>query len=70
MFKECTDKFSSIVAAKGMATPILAEDTSVPAPSISPEAQLAKETAAYLTALEPAKRPDSELDEDAEGGDE
>lgn len=53
-----------------MATPILAEDTSVPAPSISPEAQLAKETAAYLTALEPAKRPDSELDEDAEGGDE
>ena len=43
------------------------EETSIPAPQVTAEEQLARETAEYLaTQLPPAKRPNPESDESAE----
>jgi hypothetical protein len=67
MFKECNGKYAGIIAAKGLNTPVVHEATSIPAPRVTAEEQLSKETEEYLAAqLPPAKRPDPESDESAE----
>jgi hypothetical protein len=71
MFKECNDKYAGIIAAKGLNSPAMQEETSIPTPRVTAEEQLAKETAEYLAAqLPPAKRPDPDSDESAEPEDE
>ena len=67
MFKECNDKYAGIIAAKGLGSPVVQEETSIPAPRVTAEEQLAKETAEYLaTQLPPAKQPNPDSDESAE----
>lgn len=71
MFKPNNDKYAGILAAKGLATPIVKEQTVIPEPLVTAEQQLATETTEYLKNLKPPeKRPDAELNEDAEGEDE
>jgi hypothetical protein len=67
MLKECTDKYASIITAKGLGSPVVQEATSIPAPRVTAEEQLAKETEEYLAAQPPpAKRPDPDSDESSE----
>jgi hypothetical protein len=70
MFKECNDKYTGIIEAKGLATPTVQEATVIPVPQVTAEEQLSRETEEYLASLlPPAKRPDPESDESTEPDD-